>query len=152
MLCKENTEVFVSESEEATLLYAKKLAKKTLKKGLKIGIKGGLGAGKTIFVKGFLEDNIDKNDVKSPSFTIMNEYSTGAGNNFYHLDLYRVKSFDELEGTGFFDVILDPESIMFIEWFDNLELNNYYDKSWIFVEIEIIDDNKRKIKWRSCNT
>lgn len=137
---------FISKSTEETLKFAKDLSKKILKSGLKIAIDGDLGAGKTLFAKGFFESYLDEDEyVKSPSFTIMNEYIDTNDNSFFHLDLYRVLNTDELYGTGFFDVIQDENSIMYIEWYKNIDISEYYNKNWIFIRIDIIDNDKRKI-------
>lgn len=78
-------------------------------------LKGNLGAGKTTFVKEFL--NIlyanKKLDVKSPTFTILNLYEVG-NKKIYHYDLYRIKHIHELEEIGFFENL--GEDLIFIEW------------------------------------
>ena len=139
-------ENIVSNSLVETIEFAKNLSKKYLVQGKKIAVEGSLGAGKTFFAKYFFEDLLSENEVvKSPSFTIMNEYHTKDNVELYHLDLYRVSIIDELYGTGFIDIIQDTRSIMFIEWYKNIDLSDYYDKNWMFIEIKILNDLKREI-------
>ena len=56
---------------------------------------GDLGAGKTVFSKGFAEGLLLEEDITSPTFTILNEYQNGRLP-FYHFDVYRLKSSDEI--------------------------------------------------------
>jgi tRNA threonylcarbamoyladenosine biosynthesis protein TsaE len=75
---------------------------------------GDLGAGKTTLIKGFCEALGVKEGTSSPSFAIVNEYE-GEQDKIYHLDLYRLKHEEELEGIGFTEY-LDSGAYCFIEW------------------------------------
>jgi len=56
-----------------------------------IGLIGGLGAGKTCFVRGLAAGlGIDPDDVASPTFVYLVDYSAGDGRTLYHADLYRL--------------------------------------------------------------
>ena len=68
-----NTYKFVSNSEQDTKAFAKKLASK-LSKGDVVVLTGELGAGKTKFTEGFLSYFGLENEISSPTFTIVNEY------------------------------------------------------------------------------
>jgi tRNA threonylcarbamoyladenosine biosynthesis protein TsaE len=74
-----------------------------------------LGSGKTTFVKGLAEGlGIREGyQVRSPTFTIVNEYPTQRGR-LIHIDLYRVEDFDVEQFVG--------EGIVVVEWARNLEL------------------------------
>lgn len=77
-------------SEAATLRAAAALASH-LRPGDLIGLEGDLGAGKTTFVRGLAAGmGIDPRRVRSPTFTLVNEYGGGAIP-LYHLDLYRLE-------------------------------------------------------------
>ena len=78
-----------------------------------IVLNGNLGTGKTFFVKKVLE-NFDINDVSSPTFAIVNEYS--GNKKFYHIDFYRIERINELYDIGIEDYLNDDQSISFIEW------------------------------------
>lgn len=65
---------------------------KDLKGNEIILLEGELGAGKTTLTKYLLKHLGVNDDVVSPTFTLMNEYN---GNfDIYHIDMYRVDSFD----------------------------------------------------------
>ncbi len=79
-----------------------------------IVLNGELGSGKTVFMTGVAEFFKIKQDVSSPTFSIVNEYTTDSNKNIFHFDVYRIKSCDEfLEDIGddyFYN------GICFIEW------------------------------------
>ena len=82
-----------------------------------VALIGPLGAGKTVFAQGLAEGlGIDPRRVASPTFVIASQYP-GQGCEFNHVDLYRVESRDELEATGFADLLV-PGAVVAVEWAD----------------------------------
>lgn len=79
---------FLSRSEEETLQFGRSAAKYVYP-GLTVLLSGDLGTGKTVFVRG-LGDAMEVQGVRSPSFTIVNEYSGVIP--IAHIDLYRLSS------------------------------------------------------------
>lgn len=129
-----------SYSESDTLSAAKEFALK-LHAGDVVAFFGGMGMGKTVFVRGCVDALGCTADVCSPTFSIVNDYF---GNpHIYHFDMYRVESWDSLYSTGFFDY-LDDDSILFIEWSENIE--NVLPENTVYVKISLGEhDNERKI-------
>lgn len=134
---------YTTTSEEETREVAAKFAE-SLKGGDVVELIGDLGAGKTTFVRGVLESFGSSARVKSPTFTVMNEYPAFARGikKIVHLDLYRFKSPEELEALELDDYI-QPNTIVFVEWPNIFNVPIFEDAKR--VEFEFIDDNTRKI-------
>lgn len=131
---------FNSFSESDTLKIASDFALQ-LHGGDVVAFKGGMGMGKTVFVRGCASVLHVECDVSSPTFSIVNDY--GGKFNVYHFDMYRVESWDSLYSTGFFDY-LNENSILFIEWSENIE--NVLPENTITVEFTRGEnDNERTI-------
>ena len=108
---------YISNNEIDTKKIAYKLASK-LKNGDIVILSGDLGSGKTKFVEGFLSFWNVENEISSPTFTIVNEYSK-EDLKIYHFDVYRLENEDEfleLGGLEYFD-----KGISLIEWGEMIE-------------------------------
>ena len=68
-------------------------------------ISGEMGAGKTTLIKELLLHMSVIDNVSSPTFSIINEYSTSKDEIIYHMDLYRIKDIAELDNIGFFEYL-----------------------------------------------
>ena len=75
---------------------------------------GELGAGKTTLARALLRELGVTGTVKSPTYTLVEPYQV-AGNDVYHLDLYRLEGADELEALGWRDW-LDAAAFLMVEW------------------------------------
>ncbi len=79
-------------------------------------LEGDLGAGKTT-IASFLIDSLSNGKIKnatSPTFGILNKYTTDDGFAINHYDLYRIKEESELEEIGFYETLF--EGLAIIEW------------------------------------
>lgn len=99
--------------ENATLDYARRLSN-ILVPGLVIYLQGDLGAGKTTLVRGLLQALGHTGRVKSPTYTLLEQYSIGTWE-IRHFDLYRMTTPEEWENAGFGDEI-DGHNVFLIEW------------------------------------
>jgi tRNA threonylcarbamoyladenosine biosynthesis protein TsaE len=109
-------------SETETLALAQAFAAR-LQRGDVVALQGELGTGKTLFAKGICEAFGAQAHVSSPSFVILNRYQGKDQNKqellIYHLDLYRVKSLDEIYDLGF-EEFFYGDGITLIEWAEQL--------------------------------
>jgi tRNA threonylcarbamoyladenosine biosynthesis protein TsaE len=105
-------EQFLADAQ-ATEAFGARLAE-CCRGGLLVFLHGDLGAGKTTLVRGFLRAAGCSGPVKSPTYTLVEPYSSQRGS-FYHLDLYRLSDAEELEWIGVRD-LFDAEQICLIEW------------------------------------
>jgi tRNA threonylcarbamoyladenosine biosynthesis protein TsaE len=81
---------------------------------LVIGLTGELGAGKTTLVRGLLRALGVTDTVRSPTFTLLENYSVPPLE-ISHLDLYRVQTPPEIEALGIRE-LLEPGRVFLIEW------------------------------------
>lgn len=125
-------------STEETEKIGAKLAKK-LKGTEVIALYGGMGAGKTAFVRGLSRELGVINEVSSPTFAIVHEYS--GKYKIYHFDMFRVESWEDLYSTGFFDYI--DNGILIIEWSENIE--SAIPESALRIAIKIENESERTI-------
>lgn len=108
---------FLSASENDTRAIARKICA-SLNAGQVVAFSGGMGMGKTAFVRGALEAFKNTSFVSSPTFALVHDY--GGTPHIYHFDMYRVTDADDLYSTGYYDY-LNGESLLFIEWSENIE-------------------------------
>ena len=78
-------------------------------------LKGELGAGKTTLVQMICKNMGVDEQVTSPTYTLINEYTTNNHKKIYHFDFYRIEKEDELGQIGFYEYI-DSNNICLIEW------------------------------------
>ena len=133
--------------------YAAHSPEETFKLGQKIGsliddpivlaLSGDLGSGKTVFVQGLARglDVPSEYYITSPTFTLVNEYPGRL--RLYHIDLYRLDHFGDLEDIGLFDILSD-KAVVAIEWAEKLPQD--FASNYLQIGFEIIDDDTRKIK------
>ena len=102
-------------SEEDTRSLGLEIAD-ALEPGDVVALTGDLGTGKTALTKYIAEGLGVKEEISSPTFTIIKEYKSGRLP-LYHFDVYRLGSGDELLDTGA-EELLDGDGACVIEWAD----------------------------------
>ena len=103
-------------SDVETAEIGKKLAESLTANGRKrayIAMRGEMGVGKTVFTRGFVS-HFGQANVKSPTYTIVNEYRIGAVR-VYHFDLYRISDGDDLESIGYHEYV-ESDAYSIVEW------------------------------------
>ncbi len=88
-------------------------------------LEGTLGSGKTFLVQEICKNWHIEDDVTSPTFTLIQNYSGNIAVN--HMDLYRIEAIEELDQLGWEDMVYS-DAVTFIEWPQMVEpiLNSYY--------------------------
>ena len=88
-------------------------------KGIKVWLfEGDLGAGKTTLIKAIGHALGVKENMSSPSFSIINEY-TAAGSRLYHFDFYRLEKEQEAFDIGT-DEYFESGNFCFVEWAEKI--------------------------------
>jgi len=100
-------------------------------------MQGTLGTGKTFLVQEICKQWAVKEDVTSPTFTLIQHYKGIYQIN--HLDLYRIENMDELDQLGW-DEMIYSDAVTFIEWPELLE--KYID---FYYKISIDMDNDKRV-------
>lgn len=103
---------------------------------------GNMGAGKTSFIRALCAVKNVRETVGSPTFSIINEYSSPTGI-IYHLDLYRLKDEEEAIRAGVEDCLYSGETCL-VEWADRAP--GIFPKETLGICLEMLDQNTRKLR------
>ena len=135
----------ITASEAETSAAGERLATQ-LRPGDVVLLYGELGAGKTAFVRGLAAGvGADPEDVSSPTFTIIQEYSGRV--TLFHVDLYRLEA-HEVDDLGLEELIFGG-GIVAIEWADRWRGRP---DDVIEVRIEETGEDRRRIEVRGRST
>lgn len=98
---------------------------------------GKMGVGKTTLIKEICRHLGVEDNVCSPTFAIINAYSTVKGEDVYHFDFYRLKSADEAYDIGYEEYFYSG-NYCFTEWTEKIEdlLPERY------VRVDIVEENE----------
>jgi len=153
----DTNEVF-STSEESTQNFGKELWQKYEKyfgkRPIVFALKGPMGSGKTQFTKGVGKSLEISENISSPRFNIINEYTANNGlSKLIHIDVWRLKTSDEILSLGFNEMLKNTNYIFVIEWAEkivNVLREHSEDTIIVWVEIKYAKkQNERLIKWGS---
>ncbi|MFB6181967.1 MAG: tRNA (adenosine(37)-N6)-threonylcarbamoyltransferase complex ATPase subunit type 1 TsaE [Candidatus Magasanikbacteria bacterium] len=136
-------------STKETIELAQKFAKK-IDAGDILLLEGELGSGKTTFVKGVCEYfGINESEVRSPTFTLMNTYTTlkhqDQAEQIVHIDTYRMDEPQELIDIGMEEHLDDKNSIVLVEWPEKIK-NLVKKRNIKKIKFKHLENNRRKIK------
>lgn len=106
----------ITNSPEETKELGKKIGK-YLGSGDVVSLVGDLGAGKTHLVKGIALGLGVKDEVNSPSYTLIHEY--GGRVPLYHFDVYRLEELWQMEDLGYEEYFFG-DGVCVIEWGDKI--------------------------------
>ena len=110
-----------------------------------VALYGKMGAGKTTFTTALCRVlGVQEDAVGSPTFAIVNEYRTGAGEPLFHFDFYRIEKPSEALDIGFYDYI-DSGALCIMEWPENIE--PLLPDETLRVHISVAPDGSRILEW-----
>jgi tRNA threonylcarbamoyladenosine biosynthesis protein TsaE len=136
----------ISKSVRDTLNIGRALARH-LRRGDIICLFGELGSGKTVLTKGIAWGlGIKRSLITSPSFVIIHEY-IGKGLPLYHLDLYRLKTEEEILSLGY-EEYLFGDGVSVIEWAD--KLNYILPKDYLKIELSVKSKTQRLLRFTAA--
>ena len=130
---------FLTNDANETALLGEKLAK-IVRSGDLIFLQGDLGSGKTTYMRGFLRGLNFKGKVKSPSYTLLEQYELELTIN--HFDLYRFKDQREWDDAGFSEFI-NSNDVNVIEWPEKAD--DMIPSSDLTIFFTFLNEKKRKI-------
>ena len=104
-----------------------------------------MGAGKTTFTTAICKAlGVQEDAISSPTFAIVNEYRSGAGEPIYHFDFYRIERPEEALDIGLYDY-LDSGALCLMEWPENIE--GLLPEETLKVNICVNPDGNRTVSW-----
>lgn len=119
-----------------------KIGAELAKRGARIVcLYGELGSGKTTFTQGFAKGLGITSRLLSPTFIIVRRYDIPKSNKLlYHIDLYRVSTF---EGLGLAEIFADENAIVVIEWAERL--GDILPENRTDIHFSVLDNEQHKI-------
>ena len=133
----------VTKSESETRELASKIGER-LKERKILYLTGDLGSGKTTSTKGLAQYlGISHFMIKSPTYTYIRKHKTNSGEDFYHIDLYRIEVIDELLLHEIEELMENEENLIVVEWADRLTEKP---KKGIEINLKFIDENTRELQ------
>lgn len=127
----------ITYSEEETIELAQNIESEKFP-NMVICLRGDLGSGKTVFTKGFAGALAVKEEVTSPTFNIIKEYTSGEMP-LYHMDVYRLEG--KVEDLGI-EEYYTKKGITIIEWADLIE--DYLPEKRLEIRIKSSDEDEDK--------
>jgi len=103
---------------------------------------GEMGAGKTTFIHALCEVLQVKGTISSPTFSIINQYTTEKNATIYHMDLYRLKDEQEAINAGIEDCLYSGNTCL-VEWPEKAP--GIFPADTLHVTITLVDSNTRKL-------
>ena len=103
---------------------------------------GNLGAGKTTLIKEICKRLEIEENVSSPTYSIINQYTTNKGEPVFHIDLYRLNNFSEVIEAGVEECI-NSSNLCFIEWPERAP--GLFSERTVKVYLDILSERDRKM-------
>lgn len=124
-----------SRSEQDTIELAQNIESEKFS-NMVICLQGDLGSGKTVFTKGFAASLGIDEQVTSPTFNIIKEYTSGEMD-LYHMDVYRLDG--NVEDLGI-EEYYQKDGIVIIEWSDMIK--DYLPEERLEIKIKLSEEDE----------
>ncbi len=102
---------------------------------------GSMGAGKTTLISAIMEHLGSSDTVTSPTFALVNQYNTFAGEAVYHFDFYRINRIEEVFDMGYEEYFYSGE-LCLIEWPELIE--DLLPEDAMVVRIDVLSPTERR--------
>lgn len=121
---------------------AQSFADTYLKEGRVVAFYAKMGVGKTTFIKELCDVLQVVDTINSPTFAIVNEYSTATDDLLYHFDFYRINDIQEAVDFGAEEYFYSGHTCL-IEWPELVE--QMLPDDCLKVEIRLLDNDEREL-------
>lgn len=102
---------------------------------------GTMGAGKTTLISAIMEYLGSSDNVTSPTFALVNQYSTANGDTVYHFDFYRINRIEEVFDMGYEEYFYSGD-LCLIEWPELIE--ELLPEEAMVVKIDVLSPTERR--------
>ena len=106
-----------------------------------VALFGAMGAGKTTLISAIMEHLGSTDNVTSPTFALVNQYSTAANEPVYHFDFYRINRIEEAFDMGYEEYFYSG-GLCLVEWPELVE--QLLPEDAMVVKIDILSPTERK--------
>ena len=106
-----------------------------------VALFGAMGAGKTTLISAIMEHLGSTDNVTSPTFALVNQYSTAANEPVYHFDFYRINRIEEAFDMGYEEYFYSGD-LCRVEWPELVE--QLLPDDAMVVRIEVLSPTERK--------
>lgn len=117
---------------------------KSIPNGSVVAFYGDMGAGKTTLIRAICEQLGVRDNVNSPTFSIVNEYQTENGDHIFHFDFYRIEKPEEVFDFGYEEYLHSGE-LCLIEWPEKIE--GLLPENTIRIDISVNEKGVREINF-----
>ena len=156
----------ITKNAQETIEYGELFAQK-LKGGEIIALTGNLGSGKTTFVQGLAKGLKIKDNITSPTFVILKEYTFRHAilrpksnlrgrilwskiKKLIHIDAYRIDNINDIKSVGIEDYLYRQDVIMVIEWADKIK--EILPKNIININFKAVVNGSNELRKISINS
>ncbi len=105
---------------------------------------GPMGAGKTTLIQSFCKVLGVEGVVSSPTFSLVNEYTTQQDETIFHFDFYRIEKIEEVYDIGYEEYVYSG-AYCFMEWPE--KITELLPDSYVYISIEENENRERIVSF-----